>query len=48
VEEREGNLFAYEFKWKSTKTKIPSAWQKTYTDSSFDVITTDNYDQWLQ
>ena len=47
VEEREGRLFAYEFKWKDTKIKPPTAWQKNYPDSSFKVVTTDNYSEWL-
>ena len=47
VEEREGRLFAYEFKWKDTKIKPPAAWQNNYSDSSFEVITTDNYSDWL-
>jgi predicted AAA+ superfamily ATPase len=47
VEEREGGLFAYEFKWKNTKTKSPAAWQKNYPGSLFEVITTENYSDWL-
>jgi uncharacterized protein len=47
VEEREGKLFAYEFKWKQLSPKPPTAWQKTYTDSSFEVITLENYTDWL-
>jgi len=47
VEEREGKLFAYEFKWKDIKCKIPAAWQKAYPDSSFNIITTENYSDWL-
>jgi len=47
VEEKEGKLFAYEFKWKKTKSKVPTAWAKTYLKSSFEVITVDNYSEWL-
>ena len=47
VEEREGKLFAYEFKWKDVRGKIPAAWQKAYPNSSFNVITTENYSDWL-
>lgn len=47
VEEREGKLFAYEFKWKNMKTKAPTAWQKNYPTSSFEVITTNNYSDFL-
>lgn len=47
IEEREGKLFAYEFKWKNAKIKSPAAWQKAYPKSTFDIITTDNYYNWL-
>ena len=43
IEEREGNLFAYEIKWKDKKVKIPSAWKEAYPDSKFSVISQDNY-----
>lgn len=47
VEEREGNLFAYEMKWKESKIKIPTAWRKAYPDSQFKVITQENYFEWI-
>ncbi len=48
VEEREGKLFAYEFKWNPLKkVKIPIAWKKAYPDSSFEVIHRDNYLEWI-
>lgn len=47
IEEREGKLFAYEFKWKEAEVNSPAAWQKNYPDSSFEVITTENYSDWL-
>lgn len=47
VEEREGKLFAYEFKWKDDRSRIPKAWQKAYPNSSFELITTENYSAWL-
>jgi len=45
VEERGGKLFGYEFKW-STKKKIlkpPRNWKESYPEASFEVITPDNY-----
>lgn len=48
VEERNGQLFGYEFKWKNTKVKPPSLWQKTYSEATFEVITQDNFNQWLK
>jgi len=48
VEERDGSLFGYEFKWKEDKVKVPSQWKNTYPDASFEVINMDNYNQWLK
>lgn len=48
IEEREGNLFAYEFKWSPRKLKVPAAWQKAYPDSSFMQIMQDNYYDWVK
>ena len=48
VEERDGRLFAYEFKWKNEKVKKPRAWSKAYPTSGFEVISQDNYLQWLR
>ena len=44
VEERDGQLCGYEFKWNpKKKAKVPASWQKAYPDASFEVINTDNY-----
>ena len=43
VEECEGKLFAYEFKWRDKKSKTPSAWQEAYPDAQFKLIHCDNY-----
>ena len=44
IEEREGNLFAYEFKWSPNKGgKVPSNWTKTYPNASDQVIHPNNY-----
>ena len=48
IEEREGKLFAYEFKWKDVRSKAPAAWEKAYPESAFKVITIDNYSNWLR
>ena len=47
VEEREGSLFGYEFKWKESKVKIPTQWKNSYPDASFEVINMDNFNNWL-
>lgn len=43
VEEREGRLFAYEIKWRKTKSSPPALWRKTYLDSSFASVHRENY-----
>lgn len=48
VEEREGTLFGYEFKWKESKVKVPSQWKNAYPEASFEVINKDNFNEWLK
>lgn len=48
VEERDGSLFAYEFKWKESRVKIPTQWKKAYPEASFEVINQDNFMTWLR
>jgi predicted AAA+ superfamily ATPase len=44
VEERDGKLFGYEFKWNThKKIKAPKLWLDTYDNAEWKVITTDNY-----
>jgi predicted AAA+ superfamily ATPase len=43
IEEEGSKLHAYEFKWSKDKVKVPSKWSETYKDSTFEVITKDNY-----
>jgi len=39
VEEREGNLFAYEFKWSETaRCKQPKDWALAYPKAEYQVI----------
>lgn len=48
IEDRGGKLHAYEFKWNpKKKAKQPVAWKSTYPNSSFEVIHSDNYLEWL-
>lgn len=47
VEEREGLLFGYEFKWTESKVKIPTQWKNAYPDASFEVINMNNFESWL-
>lgn len=48
VEERDGSLFGYEFKWKEKKVKIPTQWKSAYPDASFELINTNNFSEWLK
>lgn len=47
VEEREGKLFGYEFKWNPKKIKVQKEWLNTYENASFEVIHKDNFLQFL-
>lgn len=44
VEERGGQLYAYEFKWGTNKkNKVPALWSKAYPNASFETIDQSNY-----
>lgn len=43
VEEREGKLFAYEFKWRQEKVKPPKDFLGNYKDSVYTVVNKENY-----
>lgn len=43
VEEREGKLFGYEFKWKDKVVKEPKEWLEKYPGSKFEVVSPENY-----
>ncbi len=43
IEEREGKLFGYEFKWKDRAAKAPKEWLKNYPGSNFQVVSPENY-----
>lgn len=48
IEEREGKLFAYEFKWnKNKKVKLPKSFQNAYSDVHFKVITPENFERFI-
>ena len=48
IEEREGNLFAFEFKWsKHKKSFIPKTFTKTYSKAMTKIITPSNYEDFL-
>ena len=44
VEERDGKLLGYEFKWSTKKiASAPKDWLTTYSNATFEVITPNNY-----
>ncbi len=43
IEECDGHLNGYEFKWKSKKAKKPTAFAKNYPDAGFELISQENY-----
>lgn len=47
VEERDGSLFGFEFKWKKEKVKTPSQWKIAYPEASFEIINQENFTTWL-
>jgi hypothetical protein len=48
VEEREGKLFGYEFKWRApARAAAPKAWRAAYPQAEFEVITPQNYLDWV-
>jgi predicted AAA+ superfamily ATPase len=48
IEERDGKLYAFEFKWNTRKkTKIPNAFKQAYPDAEFQIITPENYYEFI-
>lgn len=43
LEEREGLLYGYEIKWKKSNIKPPVEWHKTYKNARYELITRENY-----
>lgn len=48
IEENDGNLHAYEFKWNARRhPSAPKSFSTAYPDAIFSVVTPDNYDSFL-
>jgi len=43
VEEKDGSLYGFEFKWGNKKPSVPTLWKETYKESSYEVISKDNF-----
>jgi len=49
IEEYDGNLFAYEFKWNNgKKIKAPKSWIENYKDAEFQVVTPKNFQDFVR
>jgi len=48
IEDREGKLFGFEFKWNTKKkVKAPKAFIESYSNAQFECITPDNFLEFL-
>lgn len=47
IEERNGELYGYECKWKEEKVKIPKDWIENYSNAHFEVINKTNYFEFI-
>ena len=47
VEEQDGRLAAFEFKWRKPNARLPKAFVDTYPDTPFQVVTPDNYREFV-
>ena len=48
VEETQGKLNGYEIKWQPKKVKVPSGWKNTYANAGFQIISQENYLNFIQ
>ncbi len=47
IEEQNGQISAFEYKWKNSKTKIPTQFAAAYKDANFTVVDNDNYLEYI-
>jgi predicted AAA+ superfamily ATPase len=47
IEEREGKLFGYEFKFNKESVKVPKAWLENYPDSSVQLVNSKNFGDFI-
>ena len=43
IEERDGKIYGFEFKWKKSSIKAPSQWLNTYSNATFQTVNQENY-----
>lgn len=47
IEEENGVLNAFEFKWKPKKVKFPSSFQNSYPDHNLEIVHSENYEHFI-
>jgi predicted AAA+ superfamily ATPase len=47
IEEKDGNLCAYEFKYNSKQVKAPKTWVEQYPEATFDTVNSDNFFEFI-
>lgn len=47
IEDAEGQLDAYEIKWKTTKGKAPNSWKEAYPGATFTLLNNNNYHEFV-
>ena len=48
IEEREGKVFAYEFKWsKHKKARIPKTFTNAYPEATSKIISPENFEEFI-
>ena len=48
IEEKDGQLYGYEFKWGNKKAKVPKSWTENYENSIYECINEENFMNWLR
>jgi predicted AAA+ superfamily ATPase len=48
VEEKDGRLAGFEFKWGNKKAKAPVSWTEAYENSDFYCVNNENFMKWLK
>jgi uncharacterized protein len=47
IEEREGKLFGYEFKWSPVQSRPPALWLDSYPEATYEIINRENYMEFI-
>lgn len=47
IEDKDGKLSGYEFKWKKSRSRIPKAWLDTYGNSTYQLVNRENFEGFI-